>query len=118
MCRSYRPAVILTTPPGPQKSTKKCLTRGAVLGICSSIVKLLDQVAIVARRQRMAQDIDTYCLWIRQFLTFCAARPTLNRKSQLENRKFSPPPPLPTATFFQTNPKSPANRHFTPLPTP
>ena len=59
-----------------------------MLGICSNIVKLLEQVTIVARRQRMAQNtIDVYTLWIRQFLTFCAARPTLNRKSQLENRK-------------------------------
>ena len=37
-------------------------------------MKLLDQVAVVARRRRMAQNtIDAYCLRIRQFLTFCAA---------------------------------------------
>src|SRR6266542_5610937 len=37
-------------------------------------MKLLEEVVIVARRRRMAQNtIDVYCLWIRQFLTFCAA---------------------------------------------
>ena len=38
-------------------------------------MKLLDQVVIVARRRRLAQStIDVYRLWIRQFLTFSAAR--------------------------------------------
>jgi site-specific recombinase XerD len=38
-------------------------------------VKLLEQVVIVARRRRLAQNtIDVYRLWIRQFLTFSAGR--------------------------------------------
>jgi hypothetical protein len=38
-------------------------------------MKLLEQVVVVARRRRLAQNtIDVYCLWIRQFLTFCAQK--------------------------------------------
>jgi hypothetical protein len=38
-----------------------------------STMKLLEQVVVVARRRRMAQNsIDAYCLWIRQFLAFSA----------------------------------------------
>jgi integron integrase len=38
-------------------------------------LKLLEQVVIVARRRRLAQNtIDVYRLWIRQFLTFSAQR--------------------------------------------
>jgi integron integrase len=38
-------------------------------------MKLLQQVVVVARRRRLAPNtIDAYCLWVRHFLTFCAAR--------------------------------------------
>jgi len=38
-------------------------------------MKLLEQFQIVAQRQRLAQNtIGVYCLWIRRFLTFAAAR--------------------------------------------
>jgi site-specific recombinase XerD len=38
-------------------------------------MKLLEQVVVVARRRRLAQNtIDVYRLWIRQFLTFSAQR--------------------------------------------
>jgi len=39
------------------------------------IMKLLEQLVVVARRRRLADStIDAYCLWIRQFLRFCAAQ--------------------------------------------
>ena len=38
-------------------------------------MRLLEQLAIVARLHRLAQNtIDVYSLWVRQFLTFSAAR--------------------------------------------
>jgi hypothetical protein len=40
-----------------------------------AVMKLLEQVVVVARRRRLAQNtIDVYRLWIRQFLTFSARR--------------------------------------------
>lgn len=38
------------------------------------IMKLLEQLAVVAQRLRLAPNtIDAYRSWVKQFLTFCAA---------------------------------------------
>jgi integron integrase len=51
-------------------------------------MKLLEQVVIVARRRRLAQNtIDVYCLWIRQFLAYSAQ----------QHGSWKPPPQLGTA---------------------
>ena len=46
-----------------------------MFGICTGIMKLFDHFVVVAQRRRLSEHtIECYLTWVRQFMTFSAAR--------------------------------------------
>src|SRR4051794_10513944 len=59
---------------GDCQFTRIRLTPKPMIGICSVIMKLLEQLGVVGRRRRLSpRTIGVYSHWVKQFLTFSAA---------------------------------------------